>query len=320
MSGITERALVQLRSTRDLRAEILSLAADIADGSDSGCLIMIEPVLNPGTVQAEWDRLLPVLSESVRGRMSLIFQPTPADAAPSKNGQAHLLRLPRPNYRYEVIRLLITANLRQERPPSIRELMDSIGASQTPIRQALADLKQSGLVRAGHGGLDIVMDDLSQETLSRVRALPQVLRFRFELGAPIKSPVELLRRAAPLLSQDGPGAWRSLKLSGVPAAQHAVPNIDILGTPRLDLVAQVGRTQATFDTILLRQLDVGLEPQPSVLAPSPVAVTLVRADIDTVRTVPGSTLRHASEGDVALSLLDLGLREQLLQYTRAMRK
>jgi hypothetical protein len=112
--------------------------------------------------------------------------------------------------------------------------------------------------------------------LSRLGAPPQVLRFRFERGARIKSPADVVKRAEPLLGPKGPGSWTLFSLSGTPVTQSDAPASELIGTPRLDLVAHVSRHE-TFDAGVIRLLDDGLEPAPNPLASAPVVVTLVRA-------------------------------------------
>ena len=57
----------------------------------------------------------------------------------------------------------------------------------------------------------------------------------------------------------------------------------------------------------------------SALAPAPVVVTLVRADDPAFRHAASAGPRLANRADVFLSLLDMGLRAQALQYARALR-
>ncbi len=70
------------------------------------------------------------------------------------------------------------------------------------------------------------------EQLSRLGAPPQVLRFRFERGARIKSPADVVKRAEPLLGPKGPGSWTLFSLSGTPVTQSDAPASDLIGTPR----------------------------------------------------------------------------------------
>jgi hypothetical protein len=317
-----ERTLNQLRNTRDLRAEAISLAADLVGNDEVARLVVVAPLISPQTVRDEWQRLLPAVAEHVAARMMLDVRTQPVETmqrATETSSVGQAMPLHRPNYRYEVLRLLLAASLRRERPPTIRDLIAMIGASQTPIRQALADLKASGLVRSNTDGLIVVPDEMSEEVLARVRALPQTMRLRFARGAQDKSPAVLLQRLLFLASGELPVGWNSMSISGVAVAQRDVPHIDIAGLPRLDFVAHVPRTARSFDIRLLQQLDVGLEVEPNVLAPAPVVLTIVRAAIAVARLVDGQRLRHAAECDVFLSLLDLGLRPQAIQYSMALR-
>lgn len=315
-----QKTLRQLRNTRELRAETLDLAARLAVNQSKGRMTVVDPVISEATVQEEWDRLLPAIAPDVRARMTLNIEQE-ADDSPGKQAGIHtesgIQPLDRPNYRFEVLRLLLGASLEGDGPQALKNLMSTIGASQTPIREALAELKQAGVARTRGRGIEIMAEDISAELLAKMRALPQTLRFRFERGAQIKPPALLLKRALSLLRPSAPAGWERLALSGTPVAQADVPKLDLMGMPRLDLVAHVPRDQKSFDARLLRLLDDGLELEPSVLAPAPVVVMLVRADAPFVRDAGLDQARCACAMDVFLSLLDMGLREQALQYAKA---
>ncbi len=322
MDAPLRRTLHQLRNTRDLRAEILSLAASLLATPTDGELIITDPVISPATVRREWQQLLPALAEDVRGRMTLVIEP-----ATSRLGEkrvdyeigAPLQQLQKPNYRFEILRQLLRADLENAGPQPVRALLDAIGASQTPIRAALAELGEAGIVRRRGRSYAVRAEEISAELLAKLHAAPQVLRFRFERGAQIRPPAVLLQRALTLLAVASPDGWQDLALSGVAVARADVAQLDLLGLPRLDLLAQLPRAVQTFDPLLLRRLDDGLEPEPSVLAPAPVVVTLVRADAAALRDAPLDGARSARSADVYLSLLEQGLAAQALQYAKAVR-
>lgn len=314
------KVLQGLRNKRDLRAEILDLAATLGP-SAPGRLEIVAPVIAVQTVQAEWDRLLPALAADIRERMKLVIVTPPAPSATTTANRAadELATLPRPNYRFEILRLLIDANLEGKTRTRQQDLIDRIGASQTPIRAALSDLKKAGLLSPGAPALNVPPEQLTVELLAKVQALPRTLRFRFERGAQIKPPAMLLKRAIQLLQPDASKEWKPMALSGVPVAQAAVPQLDLIGLPRLDMVAHLGRDMETFDATLLRQIDDGLEPEPNVLAPAPVIVWIVRTETPLHHDAAIDNARCASRGDVLLSLLDMGLREQAIQYVNGVR-
>lgn len=322
---MSHKTLSQLRNTRELRAEIMDLAARLAADGSSGRLIVVDPVISEAAVRGEWERLLPAIAPHVRARMALVIEQGAGDGS-NPPGR---LQLDRPNYRFEVLRLLLGASLEDDGPqpePGIAAhiegtqlgLVDALGASPTPVRSALATLRDAGLIDSLRW-LEIEPEALSMEQLSRIGALPQTLRFRFERGARIKSPAELVQRAVPLLGPQGAKQWKPFSLSGAPVAQANVPALDLIGTPRLDLVANIPRSDKTFDAEVMRLLDDGLEPEPNVLAPAPVVLTLVRAGTRFDGKADVAQARCAHPCDVFLSLLDMGLRDQALQYAREVR-
>lgn len=322
------RSLRNLRNTRDFRAEILSLAAVLAaDVQASGRLHLVEPAIAEATIRKEWDSLLPAIAAKVRARMALVIDESEGPSGKTRRAaEGSVVPLDKPNYRFEVLRLLLGASLEDDGPQPeagiaahIKDtqlgLIDALGASPTPVRSALANLRDAGLIDSLRW-LEIEPEALSMEQLSRIGALPQTLRFRFERGARIKSPAELVRRAEPLLGPGGPQKWEPFSLSGAPVAQADEPGLDLMGTPRLDLLANIPRTDKTFDAEVMRLLDDGLEPEPNVLAPAPVVLTLVRAGTRFDRDAGIAQARCAHRCDVFLSLLDMGLRDQALQYVK----
>lgn len=314
MAVSVDKTLSRLRNTRDLRAEVVSLAAELVGTRTPGRLTIRDSAISASTVRGEWDRLLRALDPGIRSRMRLDIE-----RSSTHYDAKHAIPIDRPNYRFEVLRLLLGAGLIPAGADSLKGLLARIGASQTPIREAIIELKRAGVVNAAGRSLKVSPEDLSQELLARVGALPRTLRFRYERGAQIKPPAALLERALPLLQDVSRGGWEQIALSGAAVAHADVPQLDLMGIPRLDLVAQVPRDAKDFDGSLLRQLDDGLELEPSVLAPAPVVVTLVRADTPFFRVASLGNARCAFPADVFFSLLDMGLRDQALQYARVLR-
>ena len=313
---VIEKVLVRLSNTRDLRAEIASLAAELAETGRSGRLLVRDPLVSEKTVDTEWQRLLHAFDGSVRERMTLVFE----HGQPKSRFviEPEVVLLDRPNWRFEILRQLIVAAFDGRGALSAQQLCERIGASQTPIRRALADLVRSGLVLVqGRGAFHVPPMSVTPEALSKTGALPQVVHFRYKRGAVIKSAERLLERANALMSAGENAGWGAFSLSGTPVAGEGFPDFDLLGIPRIDLLLHVPRAAKAFDCGLLRKLDDSLELEPAVLAHSPVVMTLVRADVVDARSGAGAFARHAHPADVFLSLLDIGLRGQAHDYAKA---
>lgn len=306
------RTLRGLRNTRDLRAEILSLAAELVTaGHADGWMLVRDPIISRATVQKEWGGLMPAIAPEVRARMHLQVGQTDSREA------VDFVTLGKASYRHEILRMLIEADLANQKM-SVKGLIGLVEASQTPVRTALDELRAAGVVQEKGAALYLHPEDVTNELLAKVGALPQTLRFRFEQGAQIKPPAHLLQRCLPLLGKSSENSgWGRMALSGVAAARDEVPQIDMIGLPRLDLVVQLPHREKYFQTSLIKQLDDGLEQETNVLAPAPVVVTVVRANLMRARQ-QGSTAT-APHCDVFLSLLDMGLRDQALQYVKAVR-
>ncbi len=328
MATESTKTLRNLRNTRDLRAELLTIAAHLADSGDVALVRVEDPAISQATVRAEWGRLIAAIKPEIAERMRLELSPPAATSAPTrsatrkvKSDKSDSIPVDRPNYRAEVLRFLVGASLANDGMWSVKGLIQRIGASQTPVRQALQDLKRSGLLHEWRGGhIDLLPEGISAELLAKLQAMPQSLRFRFERGARIRTPTELLERALPLLGPSTKGVWAKMALSGAPVAQVEVPELDLAGVPRLDLVAFVPRNAKAFDAHAMRKLSDGLEYEPNVLATAPVVVTLVRADEHEIRNDVISDVRCAQPMDVFLALIDMNLRQQAAKYAEAIRK
>ena len=166
--------LRNLRNTRDLRAGILSLAAELAAlPSKQGRLTVVDPAISEATIHREWESLLPAIAPDVRARMALTVD------GMGESATAGALPLEKPNFRFEVLRLLLGASLEADGPQPAAGitahiegtqsgLIKSLGASPTPIRSALVALRDAGLIQS-LTWLEIEPEALSIDLLSRLK-------------------------------------------------------------------------------------------------------------------------------------------------------
>ena len=321
-----ERTRRNLRNTRDLRADMLELAAELAAVPDqSGVLRVISPAIADDTVRSVWDTMRVAFRAELAARMDLEIERDIAERWHRSEQPTNPIAIERANFRYEVLRNLLNAGFRSSALQTSGDMQREIGASQTPIREALKSLIASwGVIETWSDGMRITPESITQDVLTRTRSTPQTLRFRFERGAHIKPAEQLLERVHRLTSEGAcpttlkRGGFCVFRLSGTAVAQRAVPAINLVGTPRVDLVLHVDRSTLTFDAELMRRLDDGLEYEPDVLAQAPVVVTVVRSP-PPQSTVSSGDIDDATPADVYLSLIDLGFREQALEYARGVR-
>jgi len=312
------RVVEKPRSGRDLRSEILSLASALVGNAEIGTLRVLDPLIATVKIQGEWEQALAVLDPDIRRRM--VLDNPGRERKESSRGDYLISNLfapiERPNYRFEVLRLLIEAAA-HDKPLSMQKLVAMIGVSKTPIQSALSLLTESGLVmKMSRGNYTMQPAGISQEVLGRLQAYPQTLRFRFGRGATTRKAKDLFDRAQQLMGGGEAPYWdKDIYLSGVAAAQASGHSIDLLGLPRLDLVLHVWSAKQALNTSFMRTLDDGLELEPSPLEPASVVVTLVHGH--RVHDDEAShRIRMASPGDIFLSMIDLGLKGQALEYLK----
>lgn len=312
--SVMQSLLRNLQSTRELRAEMLSLAARLSDSADQATLHLVTPRILDVTLREEWDRHLQVLKPELAGRMQLVIDSVRSEAS----GRSQHLVGYRSNDRHETLRLLLanaidTRFTARSRSTTQSAIAKALGVSLTPVRTALRILTEVGLITSMRRPF-LRPEWLSMELLGRINALPVTLRFRFTRGAQIRSPATLLERAIALL-QDDP-SWQPLALSGTTVAQAQVPALDLLGVPRLDLMLQGQPDPPIPVERLIRSIDEGLELEPNVVAPTPVSLTLSRCELPQtlLQIMDAGPVRCAHPADVCLALLDLDRRDLVLDY------
>lgn len=314
------RVLSRVRSTRDLRAEILALAYALRGNGKHARLELRDSRIGATAIDKEWAQSLGVLSPEIAARMQLALIANPDEDSATKSGfeiSDHFVPVDRPNYRFEVLRWLITASAHQG-TQSVKSLEKLTHASRTPIETALNALEEARLVtKAGRGRYSVRPEDISQDVLARLQALPQTIRFRFGLGSTPKAPGQLLPQVNRLTHVGRSKPWlHDVYLSGVAGAFAAHDRMDLMGVPRVDLVMHVWSQKQAVDTTFMRDLDDGLEPDRSPLGHAPVVVTLVHSEHVTEGK---SHANVASPGDIFLSMIDLGLKGPAMEYIKGLK-
>lgn len=302
------------RSTRDLRAEVVDLAATLAGTADKGVLVIKEPRLNVDTIRSEWQRLMKAFPSDLQSRLELEILDSPQNSGPAvpSTRQVDEVDLAPPNFKFEVMRMLIGASIMQSRSLSVEDLVEKIGASDFTVRKVLGELVDRGIARRANARFAVDATDISPEVLGTLQALPERLHFRYAAGTRPRSTGELIERFEQLMQPDPPEGWENVALSGSAASNYLrLPQVDLLGVPRVDLTAYVGKDAKEFDVTLIRKLDSGLEYIRDLFSPPSVVITVIRAD---PKYNYPDAVRSAKNADIYLALLDADLREQAVQF------
>lgn len=308
------------RSTRDLRAEVADLAATLITTEQRGVLVIKDRRLSPQTILSEWERLLKAFTPDLQSRLTLeLLEPEFKPRMPlSTTQQTGAVMLGPPNFRFEVMRQLMGADIDQIGAQSVEQLVKRVGASQFTVRKVLAELVQRGLVRQSNptnARFSVTATDIDLELLGVAQALPQTLSFRYAVGTHPRSTEELIKRFEQLMQPDVPDGWKNIGLSGSSATNLLrLRAVNLFGAPRVDLTAYVGKATKRFDVSLIQQLDSGFEYVPDVRWPASLVVTIVRSDPKFNHPEDAIPWRSAKNSDIYHALLDAGLREQAIQF------
>lgn len=301
-----------LGSVRDLRALIMEAAVHVPHAKHPVVINLVTPKISGATIDATWKQATQALKPEVAERLRYFVSAATRDygSVVSPYGELIDVRIERPNYTLEVLRIVANATLSRSDGLTIKRITELVGASQSPVRRGLRILEEAGVIR----GYECDVAGLTLELLGRIGAVPPSIRLRFKQGATPRPPHELLERARKATRAQP--KWHRISISGAAAAMQDYPGLDLMGLPRLDLCLRTERHAAAVDLRMLENLSTQLEIEPNPTAPAPIVVSLPRASVDLTRnTVPGGT-PLASPFDVYLSLMEAGLRAQSVKYAQ----
>jgi len=182
-----------LSNKRDLRAAVVDLAADVAVAGGKATLTLTRPRITTDAIRTEWTRIGLALVPTLRDSIHLAIEESDVSRSPAEGADSRV-PLALPNYRFEVVRLLIEHALTGPASVRLNNLIREAVTSKAPIVSAVAALRLAGLV-SSRGPIILDPAQIGGPTLAPLAALPQVMRFRHERGATPRTIGELLERA-----------------------------------------------------------------------------------------------------------------------------
>ena len=272
-------------AVRTVRLALVDLAAALSAAPGvRGYLILPDARIAERRLREEWAHMRAILRPGVLDRLAIGLPTTdghivgiPQDL--STEMQAWLrdaieldrsrrpLRHERPDYHFIILKLLIHQWLTIRQPMTTVALAKAAGCSYPTVARVLKGLG-SLITRETDRRLSLRL--LPDEQLSRLVATSgrarSTHRFVDQSGQP-RSPEGHVRRLQKL-KLDG------VAIGGVLAARHYVPELDIVGTPRLDLSVHCG--VQPLQLAFINQLDPALRLETDPMKPANVVVHAVR--------------------------------------------
>lgn len=325
------RRLIEVKSgltaVRHLRAALIQLAYAIAARPGfEGILVLTDTRVTRARLEREWELAASVLRPGILERLSLCIGdrapfagiPRDPDAATERAVAGVLARArttgggrpTRGDAPFVVLKVLLLHHLTSGEPVTTDWLMRSSGYSYPTIAGVLEKLG-SLIERAKDRRLRIRW--FSRAELARLVSYSDTARatarFVDRSGQPrsIEAHLRRLEKLAPA----------GVGIGGVLGAKHYFGDLDIAGTPRLDL--SVHSTSRRPDLGFVGELDPALELVDDPLAPASVVVHAVR-HADPFFDPRAGGLRWADRVECLLDLHEARLERQAAQFLEALQQ
>jgi hypothetical protein len=313
--------LTDLRDFRHFRSTLMGLAKILlVDSRYRGILILDEPQISDDRLQAEWSGFEPLFRPEILERIVLVIR---REGIPdtvvgpltdiertcigpvsehARQRSSRPVRRPSEAF-FDILRVLVVHWFRKSGPLTSKELAEQTGFSYPTIANALARLEPR-LIR--HSDRRVELSAFPKEAWFQLVAQADKARasqgFMAPSGRP-RPPEAVLDRLRDLGRDD-------IAVAGVLGARHYLPGLDLVGTPRLDLVVHERRFGGppTF----LRRLDPALKPAGRGDPCQVVVHTLFRPE--PFFSQPDDGIRWADEVECLLDLHEMRLESQALEF------
>jgi hypothetical protein len=306
------------RAVRTLRAALLELAYALARDQEErrAMLFLVDPKISSGRIDREWEQMIGVLEKRIADRLSLVTyekagyhgRPTAPGAAlqhrlsgliRDETRSANRYRPPKDNY-HELVKIMLLQWF-LDRGPMTRDWLGRTAGCSYPT--VAATLKSLGGVITRNPDRRIELARFPQESWDRIAATSEeargTLRFADRSGQP--RSIESLRKRLVQLGEDRIG------VGGVLGARHYHPDLDLLGSPRLDLtVHQPGRA---LDLSFVEGLDPALHLTTDHSEPAQLIIHVLRRTESFFEQDPEGT-RWADPVECLLDLHEARLERQ----------
>ncbi len=316
-------ALVEVKfgvdALRTLRTSLMQVAYSVGeDPAAHGYVVLADSPITMERLRHEWEQAASVFREDVLHRLTICLHSKggirgiPRD--PDANTQQILSEVvdaergktntARTNYSFVVQKLLVHSWLTSGEPVTSEWLARTAGCSYPAVARALGSL---GSLIERRSDRRVKLRWFPVEEFARLLAVADrarsTARFADHSGQP-RSVESHLKRLEKLRPPD-------LAIGGVLRAKHDFPDLDLVGTPRLDLSLHSPGKRMNLDFI--EQLDPALKRIDDPLAPASVVVHAV-SHADSLFTPRDGGLAWADPVECLFDLYEARLEMQAAQF------
>lgn len=324
----SRQALIEVKTgvsgMRDVRAKLAQLAGELADDRvRRAYLVLVEPRLSGSSIASEFERFRAAMRGDVAGRLYVVAAVAgEIHALPSgvpaedwqvvgraiERAQDMGSALSQPDIQSEVIRVLLLQWVFDAGPVTPSWVQDTVGCAYRTVMNAVERLGPA-VERGPSGSIQLRAFPVHAwpEIVVEAPRARSTMLFADRSGQP-RSPESLLRRLEQIDRQD-------IAIGGVLGARHFLPDLDIVGAPRLDLTVHAPTGVAEVD--VADWLDPGLAPAEPQGRPARVALHFLRRQKPFFDGGP-NRLRWADPIECLLDLYEAGLDQQAGQFQHYM--
>jgi hypothetical protein len=322
-------ALIEVKfgvdSLRTIRTSLMQVAYSLSENPDcEGFVVLVDSPITMERLRDEWERAATVLRDDVLHRLTICLQAegrmTGIPRDPDVETQRILAKVvedergkmstTRTDYSFVVLKLLLHRWLTSGEPVTSEWLARTAGCSYPAVARALRPL---GSLLERRSDRRVLLRWFPKDEFARLLAVADrarsTVRFADQSGQP-RSAESHLRRLEKLNPP-------SLAIGGVLGAKHYYPDLDLVGTPRLDLSVHCPGQRMNLDFI--EKLDPALKRVVDPLAPANLVVHAVRhADAQFIPRDGG--LAWADPVECLFDLYEARLEMQAAQFLEALQR
>lgn len=313
------------QAIRTIRDGLLQLAYAISERPDlKAYLFLIEPSISEMRLREEWDKAEKTFRPEIIKKLIIFickegrFIGIPSNPSPELCEDLELIRqdefshvgirLPSPVYNSEIIKILICRWFMKQGPMTLNWIGEAAGCAYRTVAGTLESLGNAILRHSDRSvELRFFPKDAWIQLLATSAKSRMTMKYADSSGQP-RSPDSLIRRLKKLQRSD-------IAVGGILGARHYYPEIDMIGTPRLDLAIHCPDKYA--DISFVEQLDPALKKEDNPEVPPALVLHFIRRK-ENIFEKSFDFLPWADPVECLLDLHEMKLEPQALDFLNTM--